>query len=524
MQSTKPGNPILNLIKKTMIKRLATILTVIPAFCFAQWTQLGNGINGIQAGEFLGSTHSLAMDSSGNTIAVGTYRNNTLFPYSGYARVLNWNGSAWIQRGSNLTSTDSTHTATGYAVDLSANGMTVAVGSPYGYNSSGFRSGIVRVFDWSGSNWVQKGLSINGEGNANPIFSSDLFGSALQLNADGNRLVVGGPKNTTAIGVNQLCGHVRVFHWNGSAWNQIGQDIDAPLSFGTQEFGSAVSINDAGTRVAIGARAFTGSNSANQDMGLAMVLEYNGTSWVSLGDTLFGGGPSHKFGSAVQLSSNGNTIAVGAPGANSFQGLTKVFDWNGSQWIQRGADIAGLMSGQSGTSVGLSSNGNRIAIGDPFANSLKGATRIFAWNSNTWQQLGNTITLSGNAMDNFGSAVRLNDNGSKIVIGLPFNDQSANNAGQVRVFENALLQGSGESFNRLKLNVFPNPCMDFVQVRSDHEITSYELFNLSGQLIDSSEVNNHLTLEINMFGLKEGTYILRLNTIGGITNLKLVKL
>ena len=507
-----------------MIKKIITILAIIPTVCFAQWTQLGNSINGTQAGEFLGSTHSVAIDSSGNTIAVGTYRNHALFQNSGYAKVLDWNGSSWIQRGSDLVSIDTTHRGTGYAVDLNANGMTVAVGSPYGYNSLGFRSGIVRVFDWSGSNWVQRGSTIEGEGNSNPLFEFDLFGSALQLSDDGNHLVIGGNANTAQVGANQKGGHVRVFQWNGSAWNQIGQDIDALLSFGTQEFGYAVSINNAGSRVAVGARAYTGTNAANSEMGLAMVLEFNGANWVALGDTIFGGTSSNKLGSAVQLSGSGNTLVVGAPGANSFQGLTKIFDWNGTNWIQRGADIAGLLGGQSGASIGLSSNGNIVAIGDPGANSLKGATRIFNWNGNSWQQFGNTISLSGNNMDSFGSAVRLNHSGSRVVVGLPFNDQLANNAGQVRVYENSTLTGIDDLHFTKNLSVFPNPIIDIFQIRSDYAITGYELYNLSGQLIDFSEVNNLLTLEINMFKLKEGTYILRVNTLEGITNLKLVKL
>ncbi|GIR59656.1 MAG: hypothetical protein CM15mP65_22370 [Crocinitomicaceae bacterium] len=46
-------------------------------------------------------------------------------------------------------------------------------------------------------------------------------------------------------------GHARVFDWNGTAWTQVGADIDGEAA--DDRFGYAVSIDDAGDRIVIGA-------------------------------------------------------------------------------------------------------------------------------------------------------------------------------------------------------------------------------------------------------------------------------
>ena len=55
------------------------------------------------------------------------------------------------------------------ALSLSDDGNVVAVPSRSANNSLGLPSGYVRIFEWDGSDWSQKGEIIEGEGN--PCFS-----------------------------------------------------------------------------------------------------------------------------------------------------------------------------------------------------------------------------------------------------------------------------------------------------------------------------------------------------------------
>ena len=67
------------------------------------------------------------------------------------------------------------------------------------------------------------------------------------------------------------------------------------------------------------------------------------------------------------MSSDGNTIAIGAPdnnGAATHAGQVRIYQWAGSAWNQKGGDINGLAAEDHlGVSVSMSSDGNTVAIG-----------------------------------------------------------------------------------------------------------------------------------------------------------------
>ena len=93
-------------------------------------------------------------------------------------------------------------------------------------------------------------------------------------------------------------------------------------------------------------------------------------------------------GYSVSLSSDGTTVAIGAPynDANgSDSGHVRIYAWNSttSAWEQQGADIDGEAAGDwSGNSVSLSSDGTTVAIGATFNfdnGSDSGHVRIYWW-------------------------------------------------------------------------------------------------------------------------------------------------
>ena len=88
-----------------------------------------------------------------------------------------------------------------------------------------------------------------------------------------------------------------------------------------------------------------------------------------VGDDIDGeaAGDPGDYSASVTLSSDGKTMAIGAPGNDgngSDSGHTRVYGYNGSAWIQLGGDINGEAAGdQSGGAVSLSSDGKTVAIG-----------------------------------------------------------------------------------------------------------------------------------------------------------------
>ena len=89
-------------------------------------------------------------------------------------------------------------------------GDRVAIGAPNN-DGNGTDAGHVRVYEWSGTAWVQLGLDINGEAD------SDHSGSSVSMNATGSRVAIGANGND---GNGTNAGHVRIYEWSGTAWVQ----------------------------------------------------------------------------------------------------------------------------------------------------------------------------------------------------------------------------------------------------------------------------------------------------------------
>ena len=91
----------------------------------------------------------------------------------------------------------------------------------------------------------------------------------------------------------------------------------------------------------------------------------------------------------------------------------------------------------SGSAVSMSQDGLRVAIGsslsDGSAKKNAGHVRVFGWNSasSSWDQVGADID-GASALDQFGRAISLSDDGDLVAVGAPF--WSDEEKGRVRVF------------------------------------------------------------------------------------------
>lgn len=203
------------------------------------------------------------------------------------------------------------------------------------------------------------------------------------MSADGSVVAVGAHKND-ATG-NQDSGHVRLFAYSDhfSYWNQMGQDIDG------------------------------------EDDG----------DWTGL---------------SLALSANGKRLVVGAPGNNErfWPGVSKVYDFINSTWVQVGDDLEG-----GGYSVDITNDGNRVALGSyrGFENGPNsGQVLIYEFNEGSatkWTPvLGQDSLISGEAGSMFGTQVALSSDGMRVVASSPATsgndtDSSPTFVGSVNVFD-----------------------------------------------------------------------------------------
>jgi hypothetical protein len=401
-------------IRRAGILSAAFCLLCAPATVLAQ-TQLGADIDGESAKD---SSGAVSLSSDGNRLVIGAPGNDGNGSGSGHARVYQWSGMAWTQLGADIDG-EAAGDGSGDSVSLSSDGSRLAIAAPRN-DANGTDSGHVRVYQWSDPTWTQLGADIDGEA------AGDNFGFSVSLSSDGNRLAVGTPHNDD---IGAKLGHVRVYQWSGTAWTQLGADIDGELAGDYSGF--SVSLSSDGNRLATG--AIWNSNGS----GHARVYQWSGTAWVQLGADIDGEQAGDNSGWSVSLSSDGNRLAIGADqndGNGSESGHVRVYQWSDSTWTQLGADIDGETAGDySGMSVSLSSDGNRLAIGAPWNDGHVGHVRVYEWSDSTWTQLGTDI--DGEAAEDFFGAASLSSNGNRLAIGAGGNDGNGDHAGHVRVFD-----------------------------------------------------------------------------------------
>jgi len=383
--------------------------------------QIGSDIDGEAASDLSGLPITLSSD--GTTLAIGAYQNSGNGDSAGHVRVYERNGSTWRQKGTDIDG-EAANDYSGYSVSLSSDGNIVAVGA-YRNDGNGTNSGHVRVFEWNGNAWVQMGADIDGEA------ADDYSGHSVSLSSDGTILAIGAPYND---GTGSNSGHARVYEWNGSTWQQKGTDIDGEAA--DDYSGYSVSLSSDGTIVAIGAPYNDGTGAG---AGHVRVYEWNETAWVQTGTEINGEVAGAESGYSVSLSSDGTIVAIGAPndGSGAGAGHVRVYEWNGTAWVQTGADIDGeSVFDRSGESVSLSSDGTIVAIGAPWNDGNgrdAGHVRLYEWNGSAWQQKG--VDIDGEAVDNYsGNSVSLSSDGTILAIGAFGNDDNGSFAGHVRVY------------------------------------------------------------------------------------------
>ena len=382
--------------------------------------QSGADLANFQAGDKGG--YSVSISSNGTRLVAGV-------PFRGLSdrgNVFSYDlvGSDWVYMGSMPGAGEGQGDNFGWSVSLSDDGNRVAVGAPLNNNPNGIDGGNVRVYDWDGSAWVKVGLDIDGE-------AGGKLGYSVSISGDGTRIATSVP-----LAGNSNRGIVSVLEWNGNAWAVMGTYISGEDQ--NDNFGTSVSLSQDGSRVAIGTHLNDGGGT---NAGHTQIYDWNGSAWVQVGLDIDGEAANDLSGFSVSLSADGSRIAIGAKnndGSGSNAGHVRVYDWNGTAWIQAGLDIDGEAAGdQSGYSVSLSDDGDRLAIGantNDGNGSNSGSVRIYQWNGIAWIQ--SEMDIDGAfSNDQSGSSVSLSGLGNRLAIGAPLNDTNGANAGHVKIYE-----------------------------------------------------------------------------------------
>jgi cysteine-rich repeat protein len=306
----------------------------------------------------------------------------------------------------------------------------------------------------------------------------DDHGSSVALSADGNTLAVGAEfEDSAATGVNgdqasnaaPGSGAVYVYVRAGSTWVQQAY-VKASNPNKDDHFGISVALSADGSTLAVGA---TGEDSASgadpasnavSASGAVYVFARTGTAWAQQAYVKASNpGVDDQFGSAVALSGDGATLAVGAVSEDSAAtgiggdeaddnaddaGAAYVFTRTDATWTQQ-AYIKAANAGEGdnfGASVALSNDGATLAVGADLEDSgkpddatddsapLAGAAYVFTRTGATWSQQAYVKQTEAAAGENLGDSVSLAADGDTLAVGA---GGAANATGRAFVFTRA---------------------------------------------------------------------------------------
>jgi hypothetical protein len=274
--------------------------------------------------------------------------------------------------------------------------------------------------------------------------AEDHFGYSVALSSDGSTGILGTYWESQGNGPKKQ-GRAYVFTRDGAAWTQQAK-LSATEGAAGDEFGYSVALSSDGNTALVGA-IYTTVDGKNAQ-GAAYVFTRTGTNWTEQKWLLASEGTANDFfGSAVALSSDGNTALIGAKytkiGDKNFQGAAYVFSRSGTEWTERPRLTAadGAASDQFGTSVALSSDGStaligaiEISVGDW---DSQGAAYVFTRSGESWLPQAELTAGDRAEIEQIGTSVALSSDGNTALVG----------AGYARV-GNVQNQGAAYVFTR----------------------------------------------------------------------------
>ena len=286
-------------------------------------------------------------------------------------------------------------------------------------------------------------------------------GNASAISDDGNTIAIGAPHESSgAKGINgnqndksvYSAGAVYVFTRRGTTVAQQAY-IKASTPSEGANFGSTVALSADGNTLAVAAyyesSNATGINGNQADRsiteaGAVYVFVRSGTTWSqqayikasNTGQAAVGDGfpEGDQFGYSIALSSDGNTLAVGAIGEDSNAtgingdqsdnsagqaGAAYVFTRTGTAWTQQ-AYVKSSMTRPNvlfGYSIGLSGNGNTLAVAEFDADRGKGAIYVLTRTGTTWTHQARIQATNAENGDSLGYSMAISDDGNTIAAG-----------------------------------------------------------------------------------------------------------
>lgn len=413
----------------------------------------------------------LALSEDGTTLAVSAIGeandthgiNSDEFNYeaafSGAVYVFALSDNGWTQQAYIKASNAEESDFFGASVSLSADGNLLAVGAPFeesnatgingDQNSNAFtKAGAVYVFEREKGDWQQSAYI-----KPSSLEPYDTFGRSVSVSADGDVLAVGAPDQDSVLTGESYVhtGAAYIFRYSASGWREEAI-LFASNADNNDNFGRPLRLSGDGSTLAVSAieegsdATGVGGDQTNNNLdnaGAVYVFEKTTTGWLQQAYLKPANAiPRSYFGSSLDLSYDGNTLAAGHTYDDEDTGAAIIFERLESEW-SLAAVIQAANYGQGdlfGQSLALSSDGTNLVIGALYEDSEAigingdarndhlvdaGAAYFFEQHDEQWHQSAYFKAPNAGSGDLFGSAVGISGDGSVVAVGAHDEDSSS---------------------------------------------------------------------------------------------------
>lgn len=385
------------------------------------------------ANDYFGRTLSISGD--GTRAAVSSYLTDVGGTVdAGAVYVFLRTGSSWTQEAK-ITAADKA-TSDQFSVNrLDATGARLVVGAINKTVSGTVSAGQVYVYSRSGTTWTQEAVIYPAADVANLKY----FGTSIELDNDATRVIIGSDYSTESSVTNS--GAVYIYSRSGTNWTQeaklVASDISANASFGR-----SVAITPDGTRCVVGSHRLTVSSFSQA--GAAYVFSRSGTAWTQEAKVTSNSPAANDFfGFSVSIDNTGTRIAVGAYQKTTSQtsqgGMAYIFSRSGTAWTQE----AVVQAADNGTAyfgfrVFIDKTGSYLYASSHVhaaGSTLNaGAVYVFVRSGTTWTQINYFRCSTPGANAYFSIDMDLTDDGTRLLVGARGDDLGITNVGAAYVY------------------------------------------------------------------------------------------
>lgn len=372
---------------------------------------------------------ALATSDDGSTVVVGAPGFGTSGAVYIFERENEWHQQAKI------TPADDAGVSVGRAVDVNAEGTLVIVGAPPDERR---HAGMALVYSPEGDTW-----ELVDRLRAEPDTPAEGFGWAVALDGDGSTALVGAPILHSLPGEN-LPGRGYVFE--GSEWTQTAMlSIPGDYEFATENYsqhrswGRTVALSDSGSTALLG-NPFVGLG-----FGEVHAFTADADQW-SHATMLRSGVEDQHLGYALDLTADGDVAVIGSNVDGEVtpheEGFVDILEETTSPWSAFEVDVLAPDDGEPmdrfGRAISIEDEGETILVGSPYkdtaSGSNAGAVYLYGRDAGTFDRRRTLVAADGSEEHRFGETVAVDGDGKLAFVGAPLATVDHQLSGKLYVF------------------------------------------------------------------------------------------